>query len=246
MFFSISIEISGAENTAEHEESLRCDAATIAGVTDTLRSYESDQGIRDQGSDTTGLILTVAQRNLSQLVAIRLVHQTKRAAGSTKTRSSPKDLTSEIADQTDRQQLYTQMAEVVRRAGTGLERDARWRSRTAPGTQGPDETLLFTGNSANAEMAAKERVNTVRGYHFLDDGPATSQNPIQARATRTERFNKGNINLSQYLVDGLVGDGKGSMTPHRLPLKPDNWGFVYWDGGVYLAKGITGFIYSSR
>ena len=234
------------ENTAEHEKFLRCDAATITGVIDALRFSQPDQGTRGQCSDTTGTILTVAQRNLSQLVAVRLIHQMKRAAGSTKTRSNPQDLTPGTPDQTDQQRLYAQIAEVVRRAGTGLERDARWRSRTAPGTRGPDETLLLTGNSANAEIAAKERVYSVRGHCLLDGGPTTSQNLIQARATRAEHFNKGNINLSRYLVDGLVGDGKGSMTPCRLPLKPNDWGFVFWDGGVYLVKGIPAFVYSSR
>jgi hypothetical protein len=68
----------------------------------------------------------------------------------------------------------------------------------------------------------------------------------QARATRAEHFNKGGINLSRYLVDGLVGDGKSSATPSRLPLKPNNWTFVYWDGGVYVAKGMLTFAYPGR
>ena len=55
---------------------------------------------------------------------------------------------------------------------------------------------------------------------------------------RAEHFNKGDINLSRYLVDGLVGDGMHSATPARLPLKPNDWAFVYWDGAVYVAKGI--------
>ena len=63
------------------------------------------------------------------------------------------------------------MAEAVRRAGTGLERDARWKSRTAPGTRGPEETLLLTGNSANAEVVAKERVNAVRDFRLPSRNP---------------------------------------------------------------------------
>lgn len=48
------------------------------------------------------------------------------------------------------------MAEVIHRACTGLERDARWKSGTAPGTQGPEDMLTLAGNSANAEFVAKE------------------------------------------------------------------------------------------
>ena len=133
------------------------------------------------------------------------------------------------------------MVEVIRRAGTGLERDACWRSQTAPGTQGPDEMLLLTGNSANAEIAAKERVNTVCGSHIYARG-CTFLTLIQARAGRVELFNKGEINLSRYLADSLIGDGKSSVTPAHLPLEPSVWAFIYWDGGVYVAKGI---IYST-
>ena len=57
------------------------------------------------------------------------------------------------------------MTEVVRRTGTGLERGMWWRSGTAPGTRSPEEVLTLTENSANAELAAKERVNTVSNSH---------------------------------------------------------------------------------
>jgi hypothetical protein len=67
-----------------------------------------------------------------------------------------------LTNQTDRQRLHAQMTEAVRRAGTGLEWDAWWKSWTAPGTRGPNEMLLLTGNSANAEVAARGRVNVVR------------------------------------------------------------------------------------
>ena len=117
---------------------------------------------QDTTSETdTDSILAVAQTNLSQLVAVRLAHQTKRASKSIKTRANPQDAKTGPPVQTDRQKLHAQMAEVVRRAGSGLERDARWRSRTAPGTKGPVEMLTLTGNSANAEVVAKERVRMV-------------------------------------------------------------------------------------
>jgi len=68
------------------------------------------------------------------------------------------------------------MAEVVRRAGSGLERDARWRSGAAPGTRSAAEMLGLTGNSANAEVAVKERVNIVCNSCSLDEGSTVSQN----------------------------------------------------------------------
>ena len=51
-------------------------------------------------------------------------------------------------------------------------------------------------------------------------------------------FNKGNINFSQYLADGLVGDGTSPATPPRVPLKAGDWAFVYWNESIYVGKGI--------
>ena len=59
-------------------------------------------------------ILMVAQADLSQLVAVRLTHQTKCAAKSVKTRENPKGAITGLLVQTDRQKLCVQMAEVVR------------------------------------------------------------------------------------------------------------------------------------
>ena len=60
---------------------------------------------------------------------------------------------------------------------------------------------------------------------------------MQARVTRAEHFNGSGINLSRHLTDGLVGDGRGSANPPRLPLKAGVWAFVYWDGGIYAGQG---------
>ena len=128
----------------------------ILGVFDTLKLSGLIQDADGQLNNITSSIRTVAQENISQLVTIRLANQTKHATKSVKTRLNPQDFISKTTDQTDHQRLYTQMVEVVRRAGTGLEWDARWRSQTAPGTRGPDEMLLLAGNLANAEIAAKE------------------------------------------------------------------------------------------
>lgn len=150
-------ELSEGGNTDDLEEFLRHDTATIEDVRKTLRA-----STQTEGTAVASSILMITRANLSQLVNVRLAHQTKRAANSVKTRSNPQDAVLNPPVQTDRQRLCAQMAEVVRRAGSGLERDARWRSGTAPGTKGLAEMLTLTGNSANAEVAAKEQVNTVR------------------------------------------------------------------------------------
>ena len=53
------------------------------------------------------------------------------------------------------------MADVIRRSGTGIERGIRWKSGNAPGTRDVVEASQLSGNSANAELAAKQRVNAV-------------------------------------------------------------------------------------
>ena len=55
------------------------------------------------------------------------------------------------------------MAVVSRKSDTGLERNTRWISRNAPGTKDPTEVSQLSENSANAESAAKRRVNAVCG-----------------------------------------------------------------------------------
>ena len=100
------------------------------------------------------------QQVIPLLVAIRRVHQTRRAAKSTKAgRASAPPAPGPTASQ--RHQICSQMADVIRRSGTGTERNARWKSGNAPGTRDSAEVSQLGGNSANAELAAKERVKTV-------------------------------------------------------------------------------------
>ena len=88
-----------------------------------------------------------------------------------KTHANPQDVktSDQPQEQTDRQRLHAQMAEVIRRAGSGLERGVRWKSGTAPGTRSLAEVSTLTGNSVNAEVVAKERVNTVHCLHLPDE-----------------------------------------------------------------------------
>jgi len=100
--------------------------------------------------------------DLSQLVQIRRIHQTKRAAKSTRPVAEGYEERGAPTAGSERRKICMQMADVIRRAGTGLERGLRWKSGGAPGTKDPKEVLTFNGNSANAELAARERVKAVR------------------------------------------------------------------------------------
>ena len=149
------------------------DVATIKSICDALRRPTETPGL--MAETNTYPVLKVARTDLSQLVAVRLAHQTKRAGKSVKTRSDPQDTIAGLPPApTDHQKLRVQISEVLRRAGSGLERDARWRSKTAPGTRSLAEMLGLTGNSANAEVAAKGRVNTVRDFHLSGEGRTVS------------------------------------------------------------------------
>lgn len=235
----VRVELGEGSSVGESEEFIRCDAATIQDARNILKTITQNKDTTGDDTETdTSFLSTVAQSDLSWLVAVRQAHQTKRAANSVKTRSNPQDATSyQPREQTDRQRLCAQMTEVIRRAGSGLERDARWKSGTAPGTRGPEEVSTLTGNSANAEVVAKERVSAVCHLRLLDERITISYQLTQTRAMRALHFNGGGINLSRYLADGLVGDGRSSVNPLRLPLEAGDWAFVYQNGEIYAGQG---------
>lgn len=144
---------------------------------------------------------------IPRLVTIRQVHQTRRAAKSTKD-CKPSALPSSVSTtQSQRHQVCSQMADVIRRSGTGIERNTRWKSGSAPGTKDAAEVSQLSGNSANAELAAKERMNEV---HIFYSPPTAlhlnSHRGTQAAGLRARFFNDNSIHLSRFLVDGLVGN----------------------------------------
>lgn len=105
--------------------------------------------------------------NPSQLVRIRRAHQTERAAKSVRpVMEGHKEAEGSTAG-SQRRKICMQMADVIRRTGTGLERGSRWKSGGAPGTKDSAEASLLNGNSANAELAAGERVKAVRIKSYL-------------------------------------------------------------------------------
>ena len=122
---------------------------------------------------------------LEILVKLQLLHQTQHVAKGVRSRGEPKTqkpqgvqliTTSATAE---RQKLCMQMADVIRRSGTGLERCVGWRS--APGAMDPSEESELKGNSANAEVAAKDRVNVVGNPVLLFSGPLSLQPPCSYR-----------------------------------------------------------------
>ena len=246
----IRVESGERNNVGEQEEFICRDAATIRDVCGALKMPAQNKGTTTNsiGTDTASFLSTITQLDLSQLVAVRQAHQTKRAANSIKTHANPQDVmtSDQPREQTDRRRLHAQMAEVICRAGSGLERGVRWKSGTAPGTRSLAEVSTLTGNSANAEVVAKERVNSVRRLHLPDEELATLHSLTQAGAMRAQHFNGGGINFSRYLTDGLVGDGRGTFNPPRLPLKAGDWAFVYWNGRIYVGQGILALIYPTH
>ena len=125
-----------------------------------VRSSPKEASSTSTGFETTPA-LEGGQPDISQFATIRRVHQTRRAAKSTRSSKASEPLApSSVLSQ--RHKVCTQMADVIRRSSTGVERGVRWKSGSAPGTKDSSEVLQLSGNSANAELAAKERVNAVR------------------------------------------------------------------------------------
>jgi hypothetical protein len=100
----------------------------------------------------------------------------------------------------------------------------------APGTKDPAEVSQLSGNSANAELAAKEHVSAVCVSLPL------LLSPMQAAGLRSRFFNHKSIHLSRYLVDGLVGNNN-QLNPPRVPLTASCWGIVYSSEHIYLGEG---------
>ena len=143
-------------STQESDEKLlwKADTAIVQATQATITKMSAPVLVTPAGCDT-----------LERLVELRSLHQTRRAAHSVRSRhgsgtrepQDAQDVATPVAIK--RQKLCAQMADVLRRSSTGLERSTRWRS--APGTMDPDGVSELNGNSANAEVVAKNRVKAV-------------------------------------------------------------------------------------
>jgi len=97
---------------------------------------------------------------LDRLVELHFLHQTRRAANSVRSRGKPKTQKPQDTQPTEtsamakRRKLCVQMADVIQRSGTGLERCTRW--RLAPGAMDSSEVSKLNRNSGNTEVVAKD------------------------------------------------------------------------------------------
>jgi hypothetical protein len=168
-----------ADSNAEADERLlwRADAAVIQAAQSNIANASP------QECDPAVSAIPVGCDTLERLVELRRLHQTRRAASSVRSRGESKTQESQDGRPTEtsaaakRQKLCAQMADVIRRAGTGLERCARWRA--APGTMDPSEVSELKGNSANAEAVAKDQVKAVSDCIFLLHGLPTSPHLVR-------------------------------------------------------------------
>ena len=147
------------ESLPDNEEQSRIkDTTTI----ELARSALKKVSLTSVGSQTV-VLLEGEQQDILQLIAIREAHQMKRATRSTNTGKAQANDPAPPAPSTasQRHQICSQMAEVIHRSGTGVERNIWWKSGSTPGTKDPTKVLQLSRNSANAELAAKEQVNVV-------------------------------------------------------------------------------------
>lgn len=175
--------------------------------------------------------------SVERLVELRLLHQTQRTAKSVRSRGESRATTAqdtgftETSTMAKRRELCKQMADVIRRVGSGVERCARW--KLAPGTLDSFETSQLSGNAANAEVVARDRVDMVSCSPFPFLYLPVEFSPMQAMRLRRSFFTP-TINFSRYLADGLVGsEGQNHST-----LKSGSWAFVFSEGAVYVGEGI--------
>ena len=161
------------ESGTETDEKLlwSADAAVVRTARSTITN------VLGQGHKSAVSVTLVGCDALERLVKLRFLHQTQRASKSVRSRGEPKTKPQGVqlvvpSAAAERQKLCVQMADVIRRSETGLERCTRWRS--APGTMDRSEISELNGNSANAEVAAKDRVKAVSVF-FLITGPLSLQ-----------------------------------------------------------------------
>lgn len=116
--------------------------------------------------------------DLSPLVSTLRAHETPRARQAVRTSShSSADSSHDPGKSKEsahraliREINQTLRLEQERGVGTGLARDARWRSHVTEGVRATEQSPgveLATGNTANAALAAGKRASTVSAFHVL-------------------------------------------------------------------------------
>ncbi|KAH7911038.1 hypothetical protein BJ138DRAFT_1126340 [Hygrophoropsis aurantiaca] len=195
---------------------------------DTFEQFDSKEwigcGKNYPESDTPSHILAAR----AALVYLRRIHQTSRAASSTRTCILDSDESMQVdglkeasqatgktrKEETTRQQIIREMHAVLREyqgdqgIGTGLERQKRWiagaDNRTPNSTEAVSQTLA--GNAANAVLAAGQRAAIV----------------VRRRLKLFSQYRVPQVN---QLSDALVGVPNSQQQHHEL-LIPGTYGIV--------------------
>jgi hypothetical protein len=106
--------------------------------------------------------------DLTELVRLRFLHQTKQAATGVRIGSNTNETAFEKKKLlTDRQKILREFNQILKQqedrgVGTGLDRKVRWQNGTTqPDAAASAKVKTINGNSANAELAAKATASKV-------------------------------------------------------------------------------------
>ena len=157
-------------------------ASTTVTVKDPadLQTSSAAETSKPTGGEDADIVIDITVHNLQPLVTLRQSHQTEQArkgvrnyvGQSSKKNGAPSSEPADLEEQlSTRQHLTQQINSIIHRAqergsSTGLNRITRW-TESVTGTTAPSSenergsSKKTTGNSANAELAAKGRANQV-------------------------------------------------------------------------------------
>lgn len=160
---------------AAHIRSLISDIATAHGE----RLANALPPLNIERPETTLFTSTTSSSTIdvSELVRLRFLHQTKQAETGVRKVGSGKSTANSRAENlkplSERQQIIRRFAEIIKQqddrgVGTGLERSARWISKgSEKGTSKQGGAVDKTsGNSANAAAVANATASSVRLHNF--------------------------------------------------------------------------------
>ncbi|OJT13577.1 hypothetical protein TRAPUB_9876 [Trametes pubescens] len=171
--------------------------------------------------------------DLSTLVAVRQRHETDRARKGIRTRMDDRDHDRPEGDdsagnrtESARQALIRNIQQVMREeqdraVGTGIERDARWRTHVTAASKVGES--IETGNAANAALAAGARAATVtkRRLKFFQEQKTPSH---------------------QDLADALVGSNMAS--PRHAPLAVGSYTLILHNAQLFIGQVLAIYVRS--
>ena len=121
-------------------------------------------------------LFTTSTIDISELVHLRFLHQTKQAETGVRKVGSGESTANRQAEKplSERQQIIRKFAEIIKQqddrgVGTGLERSARWISKgSEKGTKQSKAVEKTSGNSANAAAVADATASSVRLHNLIN------------------------------------------------------------------------------